>query len=49
MTTAVVAGLGAGFGKELADRRAGKGFSLRDLVWDAAGILVGTLVMQETR
>jgi uncharacterized protein YfiM (DUF2279 family) len=46
--TALVAGLGAGVAKELADRKQGKGFSPRDLAWDAAGLLAGVLVMQRT-
>lgn len=47
--TSVVAGFGASLTKELADRGQGKGFSLRDLVWDTAGIFVGVLVMQRTK
>jgi uncharacterized protein YfiM (DUF2279 family) len=46
---AVVAAAGAGLGKELSDLRRGRGFSFRDLVWDAAGIAVGALLMQNTR
>ena len=38
----------AGFGKELDDHRRGWGFSLRDLVWDAAGIAAAVLVMKRT-
>ena len=32
------AALGAGLAKELLDQRAGRGFSARDLAWNAAGV-----------
>jgi uncharacterized protein YfiM (DUF2279 family) len=35
-----------GVGKEVADLRGGRIFSVRDLVWDALGIGVGVLVMR---
>lgn len=39
----------AGIGKEIADRRRGRGFSLRDLVADAAGAGIAWLVLREVR
>lgn len=33
--------LAAGFGKEVADVRAGGPFSMKDLVWDATGVALG--------
>ncbi|MEX0891181.1 MAG: hypothetical protein WEB88_03350 [Gemmatimonadota bacterium] len=42
---AVVAAAALGVAKEVADRRRGGSFSVRDLVWDALGIGVGALVM----
>jgi len=44
----VVAG-GAGFAKELSDRARGRPFSVRDLVWDAAGIGVGLVLAERAR
>jgi uncharacterized protein YfiM (DUF2279 family) len=44
----LAAGL-AGLGKELYDRRRGWGFSVRDLAWDAAGILAAVVVIGEIR
>ena len=38
-----------GIGKELRDRRAGGPFSVRDLVWDAAGAGTATLLLDRTR
>jgi uncharacterized protein YfiM (DUF2279 family) len=38
-----------GVGKELVDRRAGGPFSARDLVWDAAGIALGLVLVLEIR
>jgi uncharacterized protein YfiM (DUF2279 family) len=40
-----VAGL-AGIGKELSDRSRGWGFSLRDLAWDAAGVVAALLALK---
>ncbi len=40
-----VAGL-AGIGKELSDHSRGWGFSLRDLVWDAAGVAAALLALR---
>jgi uncharacterized protein YfiM (DUF2279 family) len=38
----------AGIGKELSDHARGWGFSLRDLVWDAAGVAAALLVLRDT-
>ncbi|MGH7481178.1 MAG: hypothetical protein ACRELV_03415, partial [Longimicrobiales bacterium] len=38
-----------GVAKELRDRRSGGPFSVRDLVWDAAGIAAGFLLVDATR
>jgi uncharacterized protein YfiM (DUF2279 family) len=47
---AAIAGAGvAGILKEIYDRRRGSVFSLRDLVWDAAGIALGYAVVKQTR
>lgn len=42
-------GIAAGLGKELYDRRDHGLFSRRDLVWDAAGIVLGVLFVRELR
>jgi uncharacterized protein YfiM (DUF2279 family) len=39
----------ASVGKEVFDRRAGGIFSVRDLVWDAAGILLGIAMLENAR
>jgi uncharacterized protein YfiM (DUF2279 family) len=39
---------GFGVGKELSDRRRGYGFSLRDLVWDAAGAAAVSVLLART-
>jgi uncharacterized protein YfiM (DUF2279 family) len=39
----------AGLGKEILDRRSGRPFSLRDLAWDALGITLGVLLVEQTR
>jgi putative lipoprotein len=39
----------ASLGKEVFDRRAGGRFSVRDLVWDAAGIAAGVLLVRGAR
>jgi len=46
--SAAVAGI-AGIGKEVHDRRKGGSFSVRDLAWDAAGIIAGVLVTSQAR
>ena len=38
----------ASLGKEMSDRRRGKGFSPRDLAWDAAGAGASTLLLSHT-
>lgn len=45
----VGAGLVAGVGKELHDRRDAGPFSVRDLVWDVAGVAVGYFVSEASR
>lgn len=40
-TAAGAAAIGAGIGKEVHDRRAGRWFSFKDLTWDAAGVALG--------
>jgi uncharacterized protein YfiM (DUF2279 family) len=45
----VAAGAAAGILKEVYDKRAGKPFSGRDLVWDAAGIALGYAIMKQVR
>ena len=39
----------AGLAKEVYDRRRGYPFSIRDLIWDAAGIALGYAVIKQTR
>ena len=39
----------AGILKEIYDRRRGSLFSVRDLVWDAAGVALGYAVVKQTR
>ncbi|MEX2284444.1 MAG: hypothetical protein WEE89_18285 [Gemmatimonadota bacterium] len=52
-TGAVVVGVSSsaisGLWKEWHDRRIGRPFSYRDLVWDALGIAAGALVMDNVR
>jgi uncharacterized protein YfiM (DUF2279 family) len=38
----------AAIGKEAHDRRAGRGFSSRDLVWDAAGVAGASLLLRRS-
>jgi putative lipoprotein len=38
-----------GFGKEVHDRRVGKPFSFRDLVWDGLGALAAAALLNGTR
>ena len=37
------------FGREFHDRRVGKGFSLKDLLWDGLGMSAALLVINKTR
>ena len=46
---ASVATMGAGGAKEVADRRRGGPFSVRDLTWDAAGAGAATLLLVRTQ
>jgi uncharacterized protein YfiM (DUF2279 family) len=46
---AVATGALSGILKEIYDRRRGSLFSVRDLVWDAAGIALGYVVVKQTR
>jgi len=39
----------ASIGKEVYDRRTGGIFSARDLVWDAAGIVLGVIMLENAR
>jgi uncharacterized protein YfiM (DUF2279 family) len=48
-TTAVVTGAVAGVLKEVSDQRRGGFFSVRDLAWDAAGVVAGLLMARSTR
>lgn len=43
------AALIAGLGKELYDKHIGRGFSIRDLVWDVAGIAAAMALLDRTR
>jgi uncharacterized protein YfiM (DUF2279 family) len=45
----VVVAAAAGLGKEIHDRRGGGIFSVKDLVWDAAGIAVGAVLVRQAR
>lgn len=47
--TAVGAAAAAGLGKELVDARSGRWFSPKDLVWDAAGVALGYLLVDRIR
>jgi len=42
-------GLAAGVAKELYDRKNKRSASLRDLIWDAAGIATGLMIAAKTR
>lgn len=46
---AIASGAVAGILKEILDRRRGALFSVRDLIWDAAGIALGYAVIKQTR
>lgn len=43
------AALAAGVGKEIFDLRAGRAFSARDLLWDAAGVAVALTLVDRIR
>ena len=45
----VAASIVASLGKEVFDRKAGGHFSVRDLVWDAAGIVLGVVMVRNAR
>ena len=45
---ALAAGATAGLLKEFYDRSRGRPFSARDIVWDAAGIAVGFVMVRQT-
>lgn len=47
--TAAGVALALGLAKEVADIRAGRPFSLKDLAWDAAGVALGTLLIRTIR
>jgi putative lipoprotein len=49
LTGATLTSATAGLGKEIYDWRRGAGFSVRDLVWDAAGAGAATLLLEQTR
>lgn len=48
LASATVITSGFGLGKELHDRRRGYGFSVRDLVWDAAGAAAISVLLAHT-
>jgi uncharacterized protein YfiM (DUF2279 family) len=45
---AIAAGSTAGLLKEFYDRARGRPFSKRDLVWDAAGVALGFVIVRQT-
>ena len=45
---AIAAGSAAGLLKEFYDRARGRPFSKRDLVWDAAGVALGFVIVRQT-
>ena len=45
----ISAGVSAGIGKEIYDRKRGRPFSFRDLIYDAVGITLGALIVRNTR
>jgi uncharacterized protein YfiM (DUF2279 family) len=49
VTVGIAVAAAAGIAKEIYDKRDKRRFSFRDLLWDAAGITIGTLVAQQTR
>ena len=48
-TAASIGTIGIGIGKEVADRRRGSAFSVRDLTWDVAGAGAGTVLAAQAR
>lgn len=46
---AALSGAAAGIWKELYDRRRGRAFSSRDLLWDAVGLGLGVLMISNAR
>ena len=49
LVAAAVSGVAAGIWKEWRDRRIGRSFSARDLVWDALGIGIGLALVTKAR
>jgi uncharacterized protein YfiM (DUF2279 family) len=49
LASAAASAAAAGLLKEVYDRATGGIFSTRDLVWDAAGIIAGVLVLRQAR
>jgi uncharacterized protein YfiM (DUF2279 family) len=49
VTTGIALGVAAGIAKEMYDKRDRRRFSVRDLLWDAAGITAGALIAKQTR
>jgi uncharacterized protein YfiM (DUF2279 family) len=49
ISIAIAAGSAAGLLKEFRDRSVGQPFSLRDLVWDAAGVALACVLVRQTR
>ena len=49
MTAGIALGAAAGILKEIYDKRDKRRISVRDLMWDAAGITVGALIAKQTR
>ena len=49
LVAAAASGVAAGIWKEWRDRRSGRPFSARDLVWDALGIGIGLALVTKAR
>ena len=49
LATGIALGAAAGILKEIYDKRDSRRFSVRDLLWDAAGITAGVLIAKQTR
>jgi uncharacterized protein YfiM (DUF2279 family) len=49
IVAAAVSAAAAGIWKEVHDRRRGRPFSSRDLVWDAAGLTLGVILVSNAR
>jgi uncharacterized protein YfiM (DUF2279 family) len=49
LATGIALGAAAGILKEIYDKRDSRRFSVRDLLWDAAGITAGVLIARQTR